>query len=155
MVFAFYGISSMVDYCHPISNVTKYHHKSPHIYTIARNMYILQYIRNGNNKCYSRKMSFLPKKSFGIYIPIYTLCFLSLTIFPKRHRCAFWQVKRKETEKRYNTIYLLNTFSYLGEIFPFSCILHFSAKEGINDATKLDYFISSDFLMKRTLATKG
>ena len=94
------------------------------------------------------------KKSFGIYIPIYTLCFLSLTIFPKRHRCAFWQVKRKETEKRYNTIYLLNTFSYLWEIFPFSCILHFSAKEGINDATKLDYFISSDILMKRILATR-
>ena len=91
------------------------------------------------------------KKSFGIYIPIYTLCFLSLTIFPKRHRCAFWQVKRKETEKRYNTIYLLSTFSYLWEIFPFSCILHFSAKEGINDSTKLDYFISLIFLWKQLL----
>ena len=65
MVFAFYGISSMVDYCHPISNVTKYHHKSPHIYTIARNMYILQYIHNSSNKRYARKMSFVPKNRSG------------------------------------------------------------------------------------------
>ena len=60
MVFAFYGISSMVDYCHPISNVTKYHYKSPHIYTITRNIYILQYIHNFI--CSVRKLQFLPKK---------------------------------------------------------------------------------------------
>ena len=118
MVFAFYGISSMVDYCHPISNVTKYHYKSPHIYTITRNIYILQYIHIFI--CLSKETAIPAKKVFEIYIPIYTLCFLSLTIFPKRHRCAFWQVKRKETEKRYNTIYLLDTFNCQKSFSSFS-----------------------------------
>ena len=139
MVFAFYGISSMVDYCHPISNVTKYHYKSPHIYTITRNIYILQYIHIFI--CLSKETAIPSKKVFEIYIPIYTLCFLSLTIFPKRHRCAFWQVKRKETEKRYNTIYLSNAFSNIFWTFlPLHiwCSFHSKDRYGTLQTTFID-----------------
>ena len=118
MVFAFYGISSMVDYCHPISNVTKYHHKSPHIYTIARNMYILQYIHNGNNKCYSRKMSFLPKNRSGYTFQSTHSVSCHSQFFPKGIDVHFDKLNEKRQKNvRIQYIYLTHFPIFSGLFF--------------------------------------
>ena len=119
---------------------------SLHTYTqsqetcIFYNIFTMEIINVIPERCH-----FYQKTSFGIYIPIYTLCFLSLTIFPKRHRCAFWQVKRKETEKRYNTIYLSNAFSNIFWTFlPLHiwCSFHSKDRYGTLQTTFIDLFKS-------------